>query len=128
MKTLIDNFVSCIVFVVIIFGIASFSVVEMQIMTARHVHTAVVNQIQSSYYKVDVGCQNTAKGCEASGESESPTSINGQLHKSYPNWYISRKTVKSVDDRKDQVVTLHYKVVLPLFGVTKDGEIEGYAR
>lgn len=128
MKTLIDNFVSCVVFVIIIFGIASFSLVGMQIMTARRIHTSVINQIQSSYYKVDVGCENTKSACTADGATERESSLNGQLHKKYPDWYITKQTVKAVNDRKDEVVTLHYKVVLPLFGVTKEGEIDGYAR
>ena len=127
MKSMIDNFVSVIVFVVIIFGIASFSVVEMQIMTARHIHTAVVNQIQASYYKVDLGCENTHEACMASG-GESSDTINRKLHEQFPDWYVTSEVLNSVNDRQDRLVTLHYKVILPMFGIVKTGEIDGYAR
>lgn len=110
MKSLFDNFVSCIIFVVIIFAIASFSVTEMQIMTARHVHTSVVNQIQSSYYAVDIDA------------------INDKLHATYPDWEVTSTVVNTVNDRQDRLVTLRYKVVLPLFGLEKWGQIDGYAR
>ena len=110
MKSLVDNFVSCIVFVVILFGITSFSVVEMQIMTARHIHTSVVNQVQSSYYKVDIGA------------------INDKLYEQFPTWEITSTEVNSVNDRQDRLIKLRYQVVLPMFGLTKEGVIDGYAR
>ena len=112
MKSLIDNYVSTIVFVIILFAIASFSTVEMQVMAARHVHSSAVNQIQSSYYTVDID------------------SINDRIAELYPGcgWYVESTVVNSVNNRQDRLVTLHYSVKLPMFGLTRDGIIEGYAR
>lgn len=110
MKSLFDNFVSCIVFVVIIFAIASFSVTEMQIMSARHIHTSAINQIQSSYYMVDI------------------EKLNDKIQETYPSWYVESTVVNSVNNRQDRLVTLHYDVTMPLFGIVQEGIIEGYAR
>lgn len=112
MRSLIDNYVSTIVFVIIIFAIASFSTVEMQVLAARHIHSSAVNQIQSSYYTVDIDA------------------INDRIEQLYPgcNWYVESDVISTVNSRQDRLVTLHYNVKLPLFGLSKDGTIEGYAR
>lgn len=112
MKTLFDNFVSCIIFIVMIFAFASFSTTEMQILSARHIHTSAINQIQASYYTADIDA------------------INEKIKESYPDgsWYIESMVINSVNSRQDRLVTLHYKVVMPLFGISQTGTIEGYAR
>lgn len=83
---------------------------EIQIMSARHLHTSVINQIQSSYYAVN------------------DTELNQAIQAKMPGWYVETKTVNSVADRQDRLVTLHYKVYIPLLGIEKDGQIDGYAR
>lgn len=112
MKSLIENFVSTIIFVVIVFTVTSFTVVEMQLMSARHIHSSAVNQIQSSYYMVDID------------------KINEKIAEIHPggDWYIESEVINAVNSRQDRLVTLHYKVLLPLFNIEKDGLIEGYAR
>lgn len=112
MKSLIDNFISTIIFVVIVFTVSSFTVVEMQLMSARHIHSSAINQIQSSYYMVDID------------------EINKKIKEYYPSgdWYIESQVINSVYNRQDRLVTLHYKVLLPLFNIEQDGIIEGYAR
>ena len=54
MKGIIETFVGCIYLVLVVFTISSFSVAGMQIMMARHYHTSIINQIQASYYEVDI--------------------------------------------------------------------------
>ena len=112
MKSLFDNFVSTIFFVIVVFALSSFTVVEMQLMSARHIHTSVINQIQSSYYMVDID------------------KINERIEELYPggDWYIESKVINAINTRQDRLVTLHYKVYLPLFNISQDGLIEGYAR
>lgn len=110
MKSLIETFVSCFFLVLIVFTISSFSVAGMQIMTARHYHTSIINQIQASYYGVDI------------------QAINNKLHETCPNWNVTSTVVKSVNNRQDRMVTLTYEVVLPLFNIKKEGRIDGYAR
>ena len=110
MKGLIETFVGCVYLMLVVFTIASFSVVGMQIMTARHYHTSVINQIQASYYSVDI------------------QAINEKLHKTCPSWDITTSIVNSVNNRQDRMVTLTYEVSMPLFNIKKEGRIDGYAR
>ena len=112
MKSIFDNFVSTIFFVIIVFVISSFTIVEMQLMSARHIHASAINQIQSSYYMVDID------------------KINEKIKELYPggDWFIESKVISAINNRQDRLVTLHYKVYLPLFSIEKEGVIEGYAR
>ena len=111
MKSIFDNFISTIIFVVIVFAITSFTLLEMQLVSARHIHSSAINQIQSSYYSVDINA------------------INDKISDLYnDDWFIECQTVNAVNNREDRLVTLHYKVTLPLFGIEKDGVIQGYAR
>lgn len=109
MKSLFENYVNCIVFMVMIFVIAAFSVTEMEVMTARHIHTSIVNQYQSSYHSLNIDAVNT------------------KLQETFPEWEVTVSPVDSTTDRETMLVTLHYKVILPVFGVEKTGEIDGYA-
>lgn len=109
MKTLFENFVNCVVFVIMIFTIAAFSVTEMEVMTARHIHTSIVNQYQSSYHTLNIDA------------------VNEKLQQSYPNWEVEVSPVDSAMDRETVLVTLHYNVILPVFGIEREGVIDGYA-
>ena len=112
LKSIFDNFVSTIFFVIIVFAISSFIIVEMQLLSARHIHSSAINQIQSSYYMVDID------------------KINEKIEEMYPSgdWYIESTVINSVHTRQDRLVKLHYSVKLPLFQIQKNGVIEGYAR
>ena len=116
MRQMFDSFVSLIIFIMIVFGIVSFSVAEMQVMTARRIHTAVVNQVQSSYYNVDVNKLKQSFGSHREAGADKA------------NWVVSVTPVKTVADRKDSLVTLKYRIILPVFNVAEEGQIDGYAR
>lgn len=109
MKSLFENFVNCVIFILMIFSIASFTVMEMEVMTARHIHTSIVNQYQSSYHTLNIDA------------------VNDKLHESFPEWEVSVAAVDSTMDRETVLVTLKYKVYLPIFNIERTGEIDGYA-
>lgn len=92
-----------------IFSITAFTMTEMEIMTARHIHTSVVNQYQSSYHTLNIDA------------------INGRLQETFPSWEITVTPVDSTMDRETALVTLKYTVVLPVFGIERTGQIDGYA-
>lgn len=83
---------------------------EIQIMSARHLHTSVINQVQSSYYSI------------------TDDQINAAIQEKMPGWYVETSAVNSVADRQDRLVKLHYTVYIPLLNIEKTGEIDGYAR
>lgn len=109
MKSLFENFVNTVIFILMIFTIAGFTMTEMQVMTARHMHTSVVNQYQTSYHTIDIDA------------------INQQLHETFPKWEFTITPVNSMPNSETVVVTLKYNVVLPVFGIEKTAEIDGYA-
>ena len=110
MDSIVKNFIGMILTVFGIYILASFSFAQMQIMTARHVHAAVVNQVQSSYYTVDVNA------------------INDKIHETFSDWNVTSTVVSSVNNRQDRLITLNYKVVLPILNLEVPGQIDGYAR
>ena len=109
MKSLFENFVNCVVFVIMIFTIAAFSTTEMQVMTACHIHTSIVNQYQSSYHTLNIAA------------------VNAKLHETFPKWEVTVTPVDATLDRETAIVTLKYDVVMPVFGIEREGQIDGYA-
>lgn len=110
MKIFVEVVVDIISWVIEIFLVFSLLYGCMFIMTARNVHTSIVNQVSASYYKLS--------------ESE----INNQLHQKLPSWNVRLQTVSQVNDRKDILVTLNYVIKFPILDVTQRGTISGYAR
>ena len=118
MKGLIEAFISTILFVLILFGIASYGLTELQLVNARSVHTSVVNQVQSSYYSVNVDELN----------DKLTHNSDGSVNPLTKDWRVDIEWINASPSRQDCVVTLTYKVVNPAFGITQWGQIQGYAR
>lgn len=110
MKMMFEHMVSVIIMIILLFIFTSIVMTEVQIVGARRIHTSAINQIQSSYYMVDIN------------------EMNNLLHKTYPSWNIKAEELKSVNSRKDYKVSLNYDVIIPVFNIKKSGIIEGYAR
>lgn len=110
MRNLFDNLINVFGLLIMIFVCSVFALSELQLMTARHLHTSIVNQIQSSYYSV------------------STAEINRAVQEKFPDWRVETELINSVADRQDKIVKLHYTVKIPLFNISKDGEISGFAR
>ena len=55
--------------------------------------------------------------------------INERIAELYPSgeWYVESTVINAINTRQDRLVTLHYKVFLPLFNIEQSGIIEGYA-
>ena len=110
MRNLFDNLISITGLLIMIFVCSVFALSEIQLMTARHLHTSIINQVQRSYYAV------------------STAEINRAVQEKFPEWSVETQTLNSVADRQDKLVKLHYTVKIPLFNITKNGEISGFAR
>ena len=110
MKNLIDNYITIILYTILIYTIASFTIVEMQICTARHLHNEIIDILQSSYFHV------------------SDNEINEKINDYFPTWEMKSTAINSTLDRQSRLVALHYEVVFPVFGIKKEGVIEGYAK
>lgn len=110
MKTMFENMITTMIMIVMLFVMVSIGTIELQIINARKIHSSIINQIQASYYMVDVN------------------DINARLKSEYQNWNLDVKEISSVNSRKDLLVTLDYEVVVPVFNIVKSGRLEGYAR
>lgn len=110
MKHMFENMITMMVMVILLFVLSSLMMVNMQVQTARRVHAGVIEQYQTSYYTVDLD------------------TINNNLQQTYPNWNVQVVEFSNVNSRKDAEITLNYEVVIPVFNLTKDAKIVGYAR
>ena len=112
MKSLFQHMIDIVVLIIMFFMFASLLQTELQIKEARDVHAPAIQAVQASYY-----------------DQETITKLNEQIHQDYPDsWVLSIQEVGTVSTRKDYLVTLHYEVEIPFFGMTKTGELKGYAR
>ena len=111
MKNLFEHMVTAMVMIFMMFAFTSVLYGEMQIVNARRVYNSVVNTIQASYYTVDTG---------AMREKIQDTFGDG--------WDLTVTEATSFDSRRSYHVRLDYRVDVPIFGISKDGSIEGYAQ
>lgn len=110
MKIAVELIVDMLSWVVEIFLAFSLLYGFMFMMTARNVHTSIINQVAASYYDL------------------SESDINNELHQKLPDWNVTLQTIRQVNDRKDILVTLDYTIKIPVLDVTQAGTISGYAR
>ena len=110
MKALIEHLITEIVLITAFITLSSFSSIDMQTLSARRVHSAAINQIQASYYTVDVDA------------------MNEKLQEQHPKWFLSVDELETYNSRKEYRVVLIYQISIPVFNTIKPGIIEGYVR
>lgn len=110
MKVLFEHMATELMLIMILFVLSVFTVVDTQVLAARRVHSSVIDQMQASYYTVDID------------------SVNESLHDDFPNWTINVEQIDSYGTRKEYKVELVYDIEVPLFGITKNASIVGYVR
>lgn len=109
MKSIIPTYIIIIGFALITLVSSCLISFQLQVTTARNFHTNCVNRIQSSYYNTAV--------------------TNECIQKAADNGYtLTVEDVSIYPDRKDVLVTLDYKAVMPFLGVEKEGSIESFAK
>lgn len=118
MKNIMEHMLTTIIMVLTLFIFASIIFVDMEIITARTVHTSAINQIQSSYYTVDINDMNDTLHERYSQKDEAGNYL----------WNLSAYKTNSIASREDWVVRLDYAVYMPFFNITKRGSIDGFAR
>lgn len=110
MKTLFEHMMTEVVIIIVLFVLGTYTIIDLQVMTARRVHASAVSQIQASYYTVDIDDFNT------------------KLHEDHPNWTLTIDELQTYKTRKEYRVSLIYEITVPLFNIRKTGIIEGYTR
>ena len=109
MKITISGYIMMIMIAIITVLSGSYIAIQLQIVAARNYNYAVIDRIQASNF--------------------SPNIVNEILDESVIDGYPTTVTdVTLYEDKKDVLVTTIYSIKFPLFGITKEGTIEGYAR
>lgn len=112
MKSLFQHMLDILLIIIFFFMFAGLIKMESDLKEARDVFASTVEAVQSSYY-----------------DQETIDKLNEQLHQNYPeSWKLSITEVDSVSTRRNYMVVLHYEIEMPFFGLTKSGELRGYAR
>lgn len=108
MKNMIEYMTTMIITIILVFVFTSIISIGTQMLNARFIHTSAVEKLQSSYYSFD------------------PNSLLNS--EEYKEWAFEIKEENSINTRKDYLVSLNYKINLPLFSSKIDANINGYAR
>lgn len=110
MKIIFEHMTTELMLIVMLFVFSVFSIIDAQVLAARRIHASVVDQMQASYYSVDIDAYNEA------------------LQEKYPDWKITVTELDTYETRKEYIVELEYEVIVPMFNITKNQTISGYVR
>lgn len=110
MKNIFEYMTTVIVTMLIVFMFSSIVSIGTQLLNARLIHSIAIDNIEASYYNFN------------------PNSL--LKDDIFDGWkFDDIKELNSVNSRKDYLVTLNYKIDIPLLGTSiNDLKIEGYAR
>lgn len=108
MKNMFEYMTTMIITMILVFVFTSIISIGSQMLNARLIHSAAIEKFESSYYTYDLNdLLNTEE-------------LNG--------WSFTCQELNAVKTRRDFLITLNYKINLPLFDTKFDGQLKGYAR
>ncbi len=97
-----------VVTIVLVFVFTSIISISTQVLNARLIFSDGVDKFSNSYYTYDLN-----------------SCLSDDMYK---NWYFEKQEENSINTRKDYLITLNYKIALPLFNMNIDGQMKGHAR
>lgn len=114
MKNIFEYMTTMFVTMILVFLFSSIISIGAQLLNARLIHSMAIDNIQSSYYDESI-----------------KERYNSYLNSDdrFSGWKINLALKDSVNSRRTYLVTLKYKVKMPLISQYIDNlKIEGYAR
>lgn len=109
MKNMIEYMTTMIVTMIIIFMFSSVISIGTQMLNARLIFGIALENIEASYYNYNPN--------------------NLLKDDMFDGWNFKVEELNSINSRKDYLVSLNYKINIPLIGTSLDNlKIEGYAR
>lgn len=108
MKLIIEHFITFLLLMIFIWIGIAYIIQNVLYSSARQFHGGVVTQLENSYFDPGV-----MKDCKEKAEKAG---------------YELEIQVYGEENKKDAKVTLGFQYVIPLAGIKKKYEIEGYAR
>ncbi len=108
MKNMFEYMTTMFITMILVFVFTSIISIGSQMLTARLIHSTAIEKFESSYYTYN---------------------INELLEsEELKDWSFSCQELNAVKTRRDFLITLNYKINLPLFDTKIAGELKGYAR
>lgn len=108
MKNMFEYMTTMIITMILVFVFTSIVSIGSQMLNARLIHSAAIEKFESSFYTYN---------------------INDLLNSDeLKDWSFTCQELNAVKTRRDFLITLNYKINLPLFNTTIDGQLKGYAR
>ena len=108
MKMVIEHFITFLLLLIFIWIGIAYIIQNVLYSSAREFHGSVVTQVENSYFEQAV-IEDCKKRAEKAG-------------------YELKVQVYGEENKKDAKVTLGFRYVIPLAGIVKKYEIEGYSR
>ncbi len=108
MRSLIEHFVTFFLLLIFIWIGVAYIMQNIVYSSAREFHGAVITQLENSYFDPMV-----VEECKRKAEQAG---------------YRLRVDVYGEENKKDARVSLKFRYVIPMAGIKKDYEIEGYSR
>lgn len=109
MKSMFEYMTTMIVTMILVFIFSVVVSIGTQMLNARLIHSIAIDNIETSYYNYN------------------PNRLlrNDQ----FKGWTIETQVLRTVNSRRDYLVTLNYTINIPLINTSIDGlKIEGHAR
>ncbi len=108
MKMVIEHFITFLLLLIFIWIGIAYIIQNVLYSSAREFHGSVVTQVENSYFDTDI-IEDCKKRAEKAG-------------------YELKVQVYGEENKKDAKITLGFQYVIPLAGIVKKYEIEGYSR
>lgn len=108
MRILLEHFITFLLLLIFIWIGIAYILQNIMYSSAREFHGSVVTQLENSYFDLEV-----IEDCKKKAESAG---------------YDLEVVVYGEENRKDAKVCLTFRYVVPLAGIEKNYEIEGYSR
>lgn len=110
MKSMFEHMATEIIIIIALFILSTFTTIEMQVLAARRVHASAIDQLQASYYSINID------------------DFNDKLAEKYPGWILTVDELKTHNTRKEYRVVLMYNITIPMFNLRQTALLEGYTR
>lgn len=116
MKNFFETFLTSIILTLMILIVVMLVSLESSVVSARQIHSECWHAVETS---------------EINSEYDVITlenQLNKAVHQKHSAWNVSIETLTNSTARPYYLVTLKYKISLPIINVTTSGEIKAYAK
>lgn len=115
MKNFIETFTTAVLLAIIVFASVALMMAQMEIVTALETKTQLLHAVEES------------EAASVEDVYQLSEQLNSSVKAAHKDWDVEIKRLESSNSRDYYLVTLKYKITIPLFGTITTGEWKGYA-